>query len=334
MTGSPPAAPHPAAASESGAAPTIAVAGPTATGKSDLALDLAERLDAEIVNADAMQLYRGMDIGTAKLPPEQRRGIAHHQLDVLDVTQEATVAAYQQAARADLASIAGRGRRAVLVGGSGLYVRAALDRLEIPPTDPEVRARLEAEAERLGGPVLHRRLRESDPVAAAQILPGNVRRVVRALEVIEITGRPFSASMPRREFLTPAVMLGLRVDRGVLDERIDRRVQRMWQAGLRQETEGLLDHGLRDGVTASRAIGYSQAIAVLDGTLSEEQARSDTAQATRRYARRQESWFRPDPRIVWLDATDGDRARLLERAWAAISQSAISHHAHRPVDAP
>jgi tRNA dimethylallyltransferase len=340
VTGSPPAVPPPAPApatdpaTVSGAALTIAVVGATATGKSDLALDLAERLGGEVVNADAMQLYRGMDIGTAKLPVEQRRGIAHHQLDVLDVTQEATVAAYQQAARADLASIAGRGHRAVLVGGSGLYVRAALDRLEIPPTDPEVRARLEADAQRLGGDALHRRLRESDPVAGAQILPGNVRRVVRALEVIEITGRPFSASMPRREFLTPAVMLGLRVERAVLDERIDRRVQRMWQAGLLQETEGLLAHGLRDGVTAPRAIGYSQAVAVLDGDLSEEQARADTAQATRRYARRQESWFRPDPRIVWLDGTDGDQARLLDRAWAAISQSAISHPAHPSVDPP
>ena len=318
MTGSPPAAPRPDPLGGPGVAVTIAVVGATATGKSELALDLAERLDGEIVNADAMQLYRGMDIGTAKLLPSERRGIAHHQLDVLDVTQEATVAAYQQAARVDLASIAGRGHRAVLVGGSGLYVRAALDRLEIPPTDPEVRAVLEVEAERLGGDALHRRLRESDPIAAGQILPGNVRRVVRALEVIEITGRPFSASMPRREFLAPAVMLGLRVDRGVLDERIDRRVQRMWQTGLRQETEDLLVRGLRDGVTASRAIGYSQAIAVLGGALSEEQARADTAQATRRYARRQESWFRPDPRIVWLDTTDGDSRRALDDALAVI----------------
>jgi tRNA dimethylallyltransferase len=317
VTGSAPGS-APAPASASAEPLTIAVVGATATGKSDLALDLAERLGGEIVNADAMQLYRGMDIGTAKVPPEQRRGIVHHQLDVLDVTQEATVAAYQQAARADLASIARRGHRAVLVGGSGLYVRAALDRLEIPPRDSEVRARLEAEAERLGGDALHRRLRESDPVAAAQILPGNVRRVVRALEVIAITGRPFSASMPRREFLTPAVMLGLRADRRVLDERIDRRVQQMWEAGLSQETEGLLGRGLRDGVTASRAIGYSQAVAVLDGELSEEQARADTAQATRRYARRQESWFRPDPRIVWLDTTDEDSRRLLDDALAAI----------------
>ncbi|GAA2150957.1 tRNA dimethylallyltransferase [Humibacillus xanthopallidus] len=303
---------------DAGSGPIIAVVGATATGKSGLALDLAERLGAEIVNADAMQLYRGMDIGTAKLPPAERRGIAHHQLDVLDVTQEATVAAYQQAARSDLVSIAARGHRAVLVGGSGLYVRAALDRLDIPPTDPGVRARLEDEAERLGGVELHRRLAESDPEAAAQILPGNVRRVVRALEVIEITGRPFSASMPRREFVSPAVMVGLRVDRAVLDERIDRRVEAMWETGLRQETEGLLERGLRTGVTASRAIGYSQAIAVIDGELDEAQARADTAQATRRYARRQESWFRPDPRIVWLDATDGDHARLLDEALRVI----------------
>ncbi|TQM62754.1 tRNA (adenosine(37)-N6)-dimethylallyltransferase MiaA [Humibacillus xanthopallidus] len=314
MTAPEPGPPGPGAPGESEAAPTIAVVGATATGKSALALDLAERLGAEIVNADAMQLYRGMDIGTAKLPLAERRGIPHHQLDVLEVTQEATVAAYQQAARSDLASIAARANRAVLVGGSGLYVRAALDRLDIPPTDPEVRERLEREAERVGGAELHRRLRESDPEAAAQILPGNVRRVVRALEVIEITGRPFSASMPRREFVSPAVMLGLRVDRAVLDERIDRRVAIMWETGLREETEGLLARGLRDGVTASRAIGYSQAIAVIDGDLDEAQARADTAQATRRYARRQESWFRPDPRIVWLDATDGDGARVLGEA--------------------
>ena len=318
MTAADPGARPPGVSGDDGTAPTIAVVGATATGKSGLALDLAERLGAEIVNADAMQLYRGMDIGTAKLPPAERRGIPHHQLDVLDVTQEATVAAYQQAARSDLATIAARGHRAVLVGGSGLYVRAALDRLDIPPTDPAVRARLDDEVERLGRAVLHRRHLESDPEAAAQILPGNVRRVVRALEVIEITGRPFSASMPRREFGSPAVMHGLRVDRAVLDERIDRRVEAMWESGLRQETENLLERGLRSGVTASRAIGYSQAIAVIDGELDAAQARADTAQATRRYARRQESWFRPDPHIVWLDATDGDDARLLDEALCVI----------------
>ncbi len=296
-------------------APIVAVVGATATGKSDLALDLAERLGGEVVNADAMQFYRGMDIGTAKLPVAERRGIAHHQLDVLDVTEDASVAAYQEAARADFAAITDREHRPVLVGGSGLYVRAALDRLEIPPTDPAVRARLEAEAEEVGGDLLHARLRAVDPHAAATILPGNVRRVVRALEVVELTGRPFSASMPKRELLSPAVLLGLRVDRQVLDERIEQRVDRMWEQGLRGETETLLGRGLRQGVTASRAIGYSQAIAVIDGQLDEVEARLDTAQATRRYARRQESWFRPDPRIVWLDALADD---LLDQALEAV----------------
>ena len=298
------------------AAPIVAVVGATATGKSDLALDLAERLGGEVVNADAMQFYRGMDIGTAKLAVAERRGIAHHELDVLDVTEDASVAAYQEAARRDFAAITARGHRPVLVGGSGLYVRAALDRLEIPPTDPGVRSRLEAEAEALGGDVLHARLKAADPQAAATILPGNVRRVVRALEVIELTGRPFSASMPKRELLSPAVLLGLRVDRQVLDERITHRVDRMWEQGLRDETEMLLGRGLRSGVTASRAIGYSQAIAVIDGRLDEVGARLDTAQATRRYARRQESWFRPDPRIVWLDALADD---LLDQALGVIS---------------
>jgi len=303
---------------ESYAEPIVAVVGPTATGKSDLALDLAERLGGEVVNADAMQFYRGMDIGTAKLPPAERRGVRHHQLDVLDVTEEASVAGYQVAARADIAAIRGRGHRPLLVGGSGLYVRAALDRLEIPPTDAEVRTRLEAESEVVGGDVLHARLRALDPRSAASILPGNLRRLIRALEVIELTGRPFSATMPEREFVSPAVVLGLRLDRDVLVERIDRRVERMWEDGLRTETEALLGVGLRHGVTASRAIGYSQAIAVVDGDLDETAARRDTAQATRRYARRQESWFRPDPRIVWLDAASPD---LLDRALTAVREA-------------
>ena len=298
--------------------PIVAVVGATATGKSDLALELAARLGGEVVNADAMQLYRGMDIGTAKLPPPARRGIPHHQLDVLEVTDEASVAAYQAASRADIEGIRARGRRPVLVGGSGLYVRAALDRLQIPPTDPEVRRRLEARATASGGDVMHARLRDLDPVAAEQIPPSNVRRVVRALEVVQLTGRPFSASMPSRELVAPAVLLGLRLDRDVLDRRIDKRVDHMWDAGLRGETEQLLERGLRDGFTASRAIGYSQAIAVVDGDLTEEQARLDTAQATRRYARRQESWFRADPRIVWLQA---DSADLLDEALAAVRQA-------------
>src|SRR5829696_3764414 len=296
----------------------VAVVGPTATGKSDLALDIAQGLAGEVVNADAMQLYRGMDIGTAKLPVARRRGIPHHQLDVLDVTQEASVGRYQLAARADIASIRGRGHRPLLVGGSGLYVRAALDQLEIPPTDPEVRSRLEAELDQLGGDAMHARLRRLDPQAATAILPGNLRRVVRALEVIELTGRPFSATMPTRELVSPAVLLGLHTGREVLDDRISRRVEAMWEHGLRAETERLLERGLRQGVTASRAIGYSQAIAVVDGELDEAQARLDTTQATRRYARRQESWFRPDPRIRWLDA---DAPDLLDRALTAVREA-------------
>ena len=282
----------------------VAVVGPTATGKSDLGLHLAEELGGEVVNADASQLYRGMDIGTAKLSVAERRGIPHHQLDVLDVTQEASVAAYQQAARADIAAIQGRGAHPVVVGGSGLYVRAALDVLDIPPTDPAVRARLEAEAEAVGPEAVYERLCEVDPVAAQAIEPRNVRRVVRALEVVELTGRPFSATMPRREHLQPTTTIGLRLDRGVLDDRIAQRVARMWDDGLLEEVRDLERRGLRQGRTASRALGYAQALAELDGTMTREEAQAQTTAMTRRFARRQESWFTPDPRIAWLDATD------------------------------
>ena len=302
-----------------GALPIVAVVGPTASGKSGLALQLAEALGGEIVNADALQLYRGMDIGTAKLPPAERRGIPHHQLDVLEVTDEASVASYQVAARADFAAIRGRGRTPVLVGGSGLYVRAALDHLEIPPTDPEVRAHLQAEGADVGAPVMYARLAVLDPMAAEQIQPNNLRRIVRALEVIELTGRPFSASMPTRQLVSPAVLVGLKVERSLLDQRIGRRVEQMWEQGLLAEVEGLLEVGLRDGFTASRAIGYSQAVAVLDGRLTSEQAREETAQATRRYARRQESWFRPDPRVAWLDAEAPD---LAGRALGVVREAA------------
>jgi tRNA dimethylallyltransferase len=294
----------------------VAVVGPTATGKSDLGLALAERLDGEVVNADAMQLYRGMDIGTAKLPPDQRRGIVHHQLDVLDVSEEASVAAYQRHSRIDIADIQARGRVAVLVGGSGLYLRAALDRLEIPPTDPSVRARLEAELAEHGLEHLRDRLRDVDPVAADAIEANNGRRIVRALEVVELTGRRFSATMPTREHLLPTVLLGLAADRPVLDERIDRRVRRMWQHGLVDEVRSLVPQGLRDGRTASKALGYRQALGQLDGTMTAEEAQLDTATATRRYARRQESWFRADPRVVWLphDAPD-----LVDRALTTVA---------------
>jgi tRNA dimethylallyltransferase len=291
------------------------VVGPTATGKSELGLALAERLDGEVVNADAMQLYRGMDIGTAKLPPDQRRGIVHHQLDVLEVREEASVAAYQRHARADIAGIGARGRIAVLVGGSGLYVRAALDRLDIPPTDRTVRARLEAELADVGIDVLRARLVALDPTAADAIEPRNGRRIVRALEVVELTGRPFSASLPAREHVRPTVVVGLVADRSLLDARVDERVRRMWRQGLVDEVRTLVTQGLRDGRTASKALGYSQALAHLDGTMTPAEAQEATATATRRYARRQESWFRADPRIVWLphDARD-----LVDRALAAV----------------
>jgi tRNA dimethylallyltransferase len=295
--------------------PVVAVVGATATGKSDLGVALAERLDGEVVNADAMQLYRGMDIGTAKLPPDQRRGVPHHQLDVLTVRDEASVAAYQGYSRIDIAAIRDRGRVPVVVGGSGLYVRAALDRLDIPPTDRGVRAGLEAELAERGLDSLRERLVRLDPVAAAAIEPNNGRRIVRALEVVELTGRPFSATMPTRDYLEPTVLLGLAADRPILDERIDRRVARMWREGLVEEAGRLLAEGLRDGRTSSKALGYRQALAQIDGTMTAQEAQLETATATRRYARRQESWFRADPRVVWLphDAVD-----LVDRALAAV----------------
>jgi len=293
----------------------IAVVGPTATGKSELALGLAERLGGELINADALQLYRGMDIGTAKVPVAARRGVPHHLLDVLDVTQEASLAAYQRDARAARDAILGRDGVAILVGGSGLYVRAVLDRLDIPPTDPVVRLRLEREAEKAGPEQMHARLAALDPVAAIAILPGNVRRVVRALEVIELTGRPFSATLPRPEYDLPAVQIGLEAPRDVLDQRIVTRVEAMWAGGLVDETIGLVAEGLLDGRTAPRALGYAQVLRMLEGELDDLTARADTIVATRRFARRQESWFHRDARIHWMphDAPD-----LLERALSVI----------------
>jgi tRNA dimethylallyltransferase len=298
--------------------PVIAVVGPTASGKSGLALALAQRLDGEIVNADAMQLYRGMDIGTAKLPLEHRRGIAHHQLDVLDVRQEANVAAYQREARLDLAGIRSREHRPILVGGSGLYVRAALDRLEIPPTDPVVRGRLQNELAQQGIEAMHARLAQADPVAARAIEPNNDRRVVRALEVVELTGRPFSATLPTREYELPSITIGLLVPRLELDERIASRVHRMWDAGLLDEVRRLDAAGLREGRTAAKALGYRQALAHLDGLLPAEQAIEDTITSTRKFARRQESWFRPDPRIHWLGYDD---SRLIDCALDVIGST-------------
>ncbi|GAA1756758.1 tRNA (adenosine(37)-N6)-dimethylallyltransferase MiaA [Nostocoides vanveenii] len=296
--------------------PIVAVVGATATGKSALALELAERLGGEIVNADAMQLYRGMDIGTAKLPMGERRGIRHYQLDVLDVRDEASVAVYQRDSRVDLDAIAARRLVPVLVGGSGLYVRAALDALDIPPTAPAVRARWEAYAAERGVAAAHQRLAKVDPIAAQHILPTNARRVVRALEVNELTGAPFTAALPERVYRRATMVIGLRLDRTVLDERIGRRTEQMWADGLVDEVAGLVGEGLRAGRTARTAIGYSQALAQLDGELTAAEAIAATTMATRRFVRRQESWFRPDARITWLDASTPD---LLDQALAVVA---------------
>jgi tRNA dimethylallyltransferase len=285
----------------------IAVVGPTATGKSQLGIALAEALGGEVINADAMQLYRGMDIGTAKVTVAERRGVPHHLLDVLDVTETASVAAYQRDARATVESLLAAGRVPVLVGGSGLYVRAVLDELDFPGTDAEIRARLEAELAVVGAEVLHARLVELDPVAATAILPSNGRRVVRALEVIELTGRPFSATMPRPgPARYDALQLGLDLDTDELDRRVEARVTGMFDGGLVDEVKTLEKQGLREGRTASRALGYQQVLDQLDGDGDLPAAAAATAQATRRFVRRQRSWFRRDQRITWLDATRPD----------------------------
>lgn len=297
------------------ATPVIAVVGPTAAGKSDLAVELAVALTGEVVNTDSMQLYRGMDVGTAKLTVEERRGVPHHLLDVLDVTQPATVAEFQGWARAAIDDCVGRGVAPVLVGGSALYVRAVIDRFEFPGTDPALRRSLENELATVGAAALHQRLASLDPVAAAAILPSNGRRVVRALEVIELTGREFTASLPAREYVYDRVVqIGVDVPRVVLDQRIAERVDRMWSDGLVDEVTRLADAGLREGRTASRALGYAQVLRYLDGEWTEEQAKAETVRATRRFARRQDSWFRKDPRIDWVpfDAMDRvDRALAL-----------------------
>ncbi|MFW0770162.1 tRNA (adenosine(37)-N6)-dimethylallyltransferase MiaA [Arthrobacter koreensis] len=293
--------------------PVLAVVGPTGTGKSDLGVALARHLGGEIINADSMQFYRGMDIGTAKLPEAERGGIPHHLLDILDVTEDASVSAFQAQARAAIDQIRARGKYPILVGGSGLYVRAALDVLEFPGTDPQVRQRIETELERAGLDALRGRLAAVDPVSAGRL--GDARRVVRALEVYELTGRPFSSFMPDRTYHQPAIQVGLDVDRPVLHERLALRVDRMVAQGLLEEVRNLDAAGLRTGRTASRALGYAQFLKVLDGLWSTEQAVEDTVVATRQFARRQHTWFRADPRVTWLDALDPN---LHEKALTAI----------------
>ena len=286
--------------------------GPTAAGKSALAVAMAEHLGGEVVSVDSMQVYRGMDIGTAKLPLAQRRGVPHHLLDLVDVTAPATVAEFQSWARVAIAGCHHRGTVPVLVGGSALYIRAVLDRFDFPGTDEGLRERLEADLASVGATALHRRLAAADPQSAARILPTNGRRIVRALEVVTLTGRPFTAALPPYEYAFPdVVQLGIDVPRDALDERIASRVDAMWTAGLIDEVRRLEAVGLRRGRTASRALGYAQVLRHLAGECSAEQAKADTVRATTRFARRQDSWFRKDPRITWLpyDASD-----LFERA--------------------
>ena len=302
----------------------IAVVGPTAAGKSDLGVFLAQHLGGEVVNADSMQLYRGMDIGTAKLTEAERGGVPHRLLDIWPVTETASVAEYQRLARAEIDRLLAEGRTPVLVGGSGLYVRGAVDHLDFPGTDPEVRARLEEELAAHGPGPLHTRLAAADPEAATAILPSNGRRIVRALEVIEITGRPFTANLPRHDSVYDTVQIGVDVARPELDARIADRVDRMWAAGLVDEVRALEAEGLREGRTASRALGYQQVLAALAGECTDQEARAETVRATKRFARRQDSWFRRDPRVHWLSGAAADRAELpgwalslLERAVTA-----------------
>jgi len=302
--------------------PIVAVVGPTASGKTDLSLDLAARLGGEIVNTDAMQVYRGMDIGTAKLRPAQRRGITHHLLDTLSVRDPATVAEFQAWAREVIDRLRRERRAPVLVGGSALYTRAIVDRFEFPGTDPTIRRELEDELATAGPGALHARQTRLDPEAAARIIPANGRRIVRALEVIALTGRPFTASLPQLDYhYAGAHQIGVRIDRPTLDERIGRRVDQMFADGFVDEVDRLLAEGLAEGRTAGRAIGYREVIAYLRGELSLAEAVARTKTATRRFARRQDSWFTKDPRIHWVEWDDPDR---LAKALAAVDTTSTT----------
>ena len=283
--------------------PLVAVVGPTGTGKSDLGIALSHELGGEVINADALQLYRGMDIGTAKLPPEERDGVPHHLLDVLDIHEEASVAAFQRDARRCAEQIRERGRVPVLVGGSGLYVRAALDAIDFPGTDPVIRARREDQLRRDGRAVLLRELARVDPESAARVKDD--RRLVRALEVHDLTGRPFTSFMPQRRYVRPTVQIGLAMGRDELNDRLARRVDLMLERGWLDEVRALAARGLRESPTAGRALGYPQLLAVLDGNMTLAEAREDTVAATRRFTKRQRTWFRADPRVHWIECSAG-----------------------------
>ena len=297
----------------------IIVCGATATGKSELAVSLAKEINAEVVNADSMQVYKGMDIGTAKLTNEERGGIAHHLIDVLDIKEEANVAWYQQIAREKIDQILSTGKSVVVVGGTGLYIKAILDDLNFPDTDPEVRQKITDQAEKLGNDVMHERLAKLDPAAALAIPKENIRRVIRALEVIELTGKPFTANLPRQESskYPDAKQFGLVLDRGNLDEKIDKRVEDMWAKGFAREVSILMTKGLEQSGTAKKALGYMQIMNYLNGESDEAFAKEETKRVTRAYARRQETWFSRDERIKWL-APESNAARL-EKLLASIN---------------
>ena len=292
----------------------IVIAGATATGKSELAIAVAKEINAEIINADSMQIYKGMDIGTAKLSIEDRGGVAHHLLDILEVSQDSTVAWYQNLAREKITKLHAEGKNVVVVGGTGLYIKSILDELNFPDTDPQVRKSLELEAEKIGTDALFERLEKLDPAAAIAIDIANLRRVIRALEVIEITGKPFTANLPREESsrYPNAMQFGLVMEREHLIERIDARVEKMWQLGFVDEVKKCIDSGMLNGRTAQLALGYSQIVALLNGTMTEAEAKEDTKRATRQYARRQETWFSRDRRITWISPVQARLERVLE----------------------
>lgn len=296
----------------SSSSPLIVISGATATGKSDLAIALAQELQGEIINADSMQLYQGMDIGTAKLPLDERAGIPHHLLDVVPVKQDVTVAWYQTQARAKVDQLLSKNIPVIVVGGTGLYIKALLDDLNFPDTDPIIRQRITDEAEVAGAEAMHAKLATFDPAAALAIPVANIRRVIRALEVIELTGQPYTSSLPRQDSTRypDAIQIGLAMEREHLGERINTRVDRMWDQGFVDEVETLIDQGLLEGSTAQKAIGYSQIIAMKHGLTTEDEAKEETKRATRQYARRQETWFSKDTRITWLSAHSTTKARL------------------------
>ena len=305
----------------SSSSPLIVICGATATGKSDLAIALAQILGGEIINADSMQVYQGMDIGTAKVPLNERGGIPHHLLDIYPVNQDMTVARYQELAREKVDQLRADGTPIIVVGGTGLYIKSILDDLNFPDTDPDIRQKITDEAEAIGNEALHAKLAALDPVAALAIPFENVRRVIRALEVIEITGQPYTTNLPREGSTRypDAIQIGLAMDREDLGERINKRVDRMWELGFVDEVEELINQGLLEAKTAQAAIGYAQIIAMKHGVMSEEEAREDTKRATRQYVRRQETWFSRDARITWLSAHASTPMRL-ESALATIIQ--------------